>query len=287
MHTFKEKILVVIIGLTLVMVSLATARAVAQKDGLLKIYFLDVGQGDAILIEAPNGNQVLIDGGPDGKILSELAKVMPFYDQSIDAVVVSHPHSDHITGLTEVLARYEVSNIIQANENYDSPTFRSWQAAVTAEHTHEMEAVAGTKIALAPEVILTIIHPFQSVAGTTTKTPHDDVVVAVLEYRSLRVLLTGDMEVKVERSLIGHGIDLRADVLKIGHHGSSTSTSEEFLETVDPQVAVIEVGDKNRYHHPTTSVLDRLTNFQVQYYRTDVHGAITLLSNGESFYINK
>lgn len=263
----------------------STAGTASQKDGLLKIYFLNVGQGDAEFIETPNGNKILIDGGPDATVLSKLSKIMPFYDREIDLVVLSHPHADHVTGLIEVLNRYDVANIIQARENYNSPIFLAWQEAVRNEGAENIEAVAGTKINLGNNTALTILYPSQSVANTTTGTPHDDMVMVMLEYKSFRVLFAGDTEKKVENALEQKNIDLNADVLKIGHHGSKTSSSENFLNVVKPQLGFIEVGKDNNFRLPTQEVLDRLLSHGIKYYRTDSDGTEEIVSDGENFKV--
>ena len=265
----------------------STNSVASQKDGLLKIYFFDVGQGDSIFIETPNGNQVLIDGGPDSSIIQELSKVMPFYDKEIDLVVLSHPHADHMAGLISVLERYDIKNILEAKEEYKSPVVSAWYEAVDKEKANETEAVAGKTIHLGNKIILTILHPFQSVAGKETKYPHDDVVVAMLEYGEMRVLFTGDMEAKVERRLILNNVDLDADILKIGHHGSKTSSIPEFLNVVSPEVAFIQVGVKNRYGHPAQEVLKRLEDFGIKYYRNDLEGTVKLTSDGKTYKIEK
>lgn len=281
------KLIHLVILLCLSVFAVSTHSLASQKDGLLKIYFFDIGQGDAIFIETPSGRQVLIDGGPDNKVLSKLGEVMPFYDKDIDIVVVSHPHADHVVGLIDVLERYEIKNIIEAKESYNSSEFRAWQEAVKNENANNIEAVAGRVIDLGDGVNLTILHPFESVIGDNPKNPHDDVVVAMLKYKGLEVMLTGDMEDEAERHLIMAGENLDSDVLKVGHHGSKTSTSEEFLSAVSPEVAVIQVGVKNRYGHPSPEVLERLENYGIKYYRNDLDGDIKLVSDGNNFSISK
>lgn len=284
MRDKRLSVIHLVIVLCLSVLTFSTYSIAQEKDGLLKVYFFDVGQGDAIFIEAPNGNQVLIDGGPDNKVIQELSKVMPFYDRDIDMIIVTHPHADHIAGLVEVLERYDVKNILQAKENYNSPVVPVWGEAVRNEGANEIEAISGKIIDLGNGATLTIIHPFVSVAGTLLKNPHDAVVVAILKYGAFEVVLTGDMEAKVERHLMLEEYDLRSDILKVGHHGSKTSTTPEFLSAVSPDAAFIQVG-KNRYGHPTREVLDRLENFGIKYYRSDLDGTVKVVSDGVNYKI--
>ncbi len=281
----KLSLIHLVIILCLFVFAFSTYSIASQKDGLLKVYFLNIGQGDAIFIETPSGFQLLIDGGPGNKILSKLGEVMPFYDKNIDVVVASHPHADHVVGLRDVLNRYDVKNIVEAKESYNSSEFKAWLEVVKNENANNIEAVAGKVIDLGDGATLTILHPFESVADDNPKNPHDDVVVAMLKYGELEIMLTGDMEAKVERRLILEGFDLDSDVLKVGHHGSKTSTSEEFLSAVSPEIAVIQVGAKNRYGHPAPEVLNRLGNFGIKYYRNDVDGDIKLVSDGVDYHI--
>ena len=283
---FKRfSIIHLVVFLCLSIFAWTTYSTASQKDGLLKVYFLDVGQGDAMFIEAPNGNQVLIDGGPDGKVLSELGKVMSFYDRDIDLVALSHPQEDHAAGLIEVLKKYDVKNILWAEGEYNSPIFGAWREAVKEESADEIDAVAGKTIDLGAGAILTILFPAASTAGSFVKNPNDNSVVIMLEYKEKRFLFTGDAESATERKLVGMGTDLKADVLKVGHHGSNTSTTEGFLSEIKPQVAVIEVGAKNRYGHPRKEVLGRLEKNGIKYYRTDTDGTVEIVSDGNNFKI--
>lgn len=270
----------------LLVLAIATGDAAGQKDGLLKVYFLDVGQGDAIFIETPNGNQVLIDGGPDEKVVSELSSVMPFYDRDIDLVVATHPHADHITGLIEVLKRYEVAHILEAKDIYKSPVFERWTRTVKEEKANETEAIVGKVFDLGNEITLTVLTPDKSYEGIVLKEPHQANVAAMLKYGSLKILLTGDMEMPMERKLLLDGQDVSANVLKIGHHGSKTSSTQMFLDGVSPKVAFIEVG-KNSYGHPSPEVLARLENSGIKYYRTDSDATTKLISDGQNYKIIK
>lgn len=270
----------------LFILAFSTYSAASQKDGLLKIYFLNVGQGDSMLIEGPNGNQVLIDGGPGNSVLSELAEVIPFYDKEIDAVIVSHYHADHITGLIEVLDRYNVHTVIESDGVYDSPVFQSWRKRVEEEEAKRVDALKGVQIDLGNGALLQILAPIEPWEGREIKDAHEASVVARLVYKDFEVMFPGDTEERLEKKLIDQGINLESDVLKVGHQGSNTSSSPEFLSTVRPKIGVIEVGKDNKYNHPSEKILSRLEQFGIKYYRTDIDGRIAVISDGHSFFVN-
>jgi len=292
----KLSLIHLVILLCLSVFSISTYSTASQKDGLLKVYFFDVGQGDAIWIEAPNGNQVLIDGGPDNSVIQKLGEVMPFYDKDIDIVVSTHSDADHITGLIDVLERLEIRNIVYSNIIRSSSLYDAWREAVDEEGANVVEPVAGKVIDLGSGVTLTMVHPAESLAGRIMparggsasggEKTNNESVVLMLKYGETEVLLTGDIEAKAERQIILSGANLDADILKVAHHGSKTSTLAEFLYEVSPQVAVIQVGTKNRYGHPTQEVLSRLENFGVKLYRTDVDGGVKVISDGVNYLIN-
>ena len=292
----KLSLIHLVILLCLSVFSISTYSTASQKDGLLKVYFFDVGQGDAIWIEAPNGNQVLIDGGPDNSVIQKLGEVMPFYDKDIDIVVSTHSDADHITGLIDVLERLEIRNIVYSNIIRSSSLYDAWREAVDEEGANVVEPVAGKVIDLGSGVTLTMVHPAESLAGRIMparggsasggEKTNNESVVLMLKYGETEVLLTGDIEAKTERKIILGGADIDADILKVAHHGSKTSTLAEFLYEVSPQVAVIQVGTKNRYGHPTQEVLSRLENFGVKLYRTDVDGGVKVISDGVNYLIN-
>lgn len=272
---------------------------IAGLDGLLHVYFLNVGQGDAELIEI-NGNQVLIDGGPDGTILQELGRVMPFYDHSIDLVILTHPHADHVTGLVEVLKKYKIGQIIENYTPYATAVYAEWNKEKSLIPV--TQARGGQAIDLGGGAKLTILLPFDPEADDekALKNPHDATVVSRLNYGDEGVLFMGDAEAKMEYKLLAQpqfgqsqtGVGLAGDAslsaqfLKVGHHGSKTSTTENFLKVIRPALAFIEVGKKNKYGHPHQQVLERLENHGIKYYRTDVDGAVELILDGQNYQVN-
>jgi competence protein ComEC len=253
-------------------------------DGLLHVWFLDVGQGDAIFIQAPNGNQVLIDGGPDNKVLQELGRIMPFNDRSIDMVVLSHFHVDHLRGLIGVLKNYEIGLVLENEIPCNSSECLEWSKI--KQKSAIVQASAGQVADLGGGTKLKVIYARQPDArANAAKNAHDYMVVTELEYGGERVLFMGDAEKNIEQALIRANPDLHAQFLKVGHHGSKTSTTDAFIKTINPLLAFIEVGAYNKYNLPNADVIKRLEGYGIKYYRTDKDGTVELLLDGENYRV--
>ncbi|OHA59759.1 MAG: hypothetical protein A2589_02865 [Candidatus Vogelbacteria bacterium RIFOXYD1_FULL_46_19] len=247
--------------------------------GDLSVSFLDVGQGDAIFIEAPNGNQILIDGGFGRQVLRELGGVMPFYDRSLDLVIATHSDTDHLGGLPFVLERFAVSSVMTNGEPGDNEASVSFAEAVRAEKVPELTARAGVKVELDRGVELTILYPDRKTDLDVDSNTMS--IVALLRYGETEFLLTGDAPAAVEDQLVQtYTANLRAEVLKLGHHGSDTSSSDYFLAATKPDLAIISAGRDNRYGHPHQVVLDRLDRLSIPYFSTADVGTITFQSDG-------
>lgn len=251
--------------------------------GLLLLSILDVGQGDAIFIEAPNGSQVLVDGGPDNAVLARLGEVMPFWDRSIDVLILTHPHADHLDGLLSVLERYTVGMIIESGVNHSIAEYEVWRRKVKERGIPRIVAVRGGIVHLGGGARIDILAPDRPYDAQSVKNIHEAAVVLKLTFASSTALLMADAELPRERELLASGIDIGAEVLKVGHHGSRTSTAEVFLRAVHPRLSAISVGARNRYGHPTQEVLDRLKTVGVRIFRTDRDGTIALASDGWIF----
>ncbi|MBI3442317.1 MAG: MBL fold metallo-hydrolase [Candidatus Sungbacteria bacterium] len=249
----------------------------------LRLTVFDIGQGDSIFIQAENDTQVLIDGGPSSAVLGKLGSVMPFWDRSIDLIVLTHPHVDHVTGLVEVLKRYDVGMVLESDVNYSTPEYREWHTLLQQKHIPVVIARAGQKIHLSPKTELDILTPFKSFVGVSLTNVHDAMVVSKLIYASSSVMLMGDAEKPLEYQLLLSGDDLKSDILKTGHHGSKTSTMPDFVAAVSPNYAVISVGRKNRYGHPHQQTLDTLAKFGIKTFRTDLDGDAEFVSDGKRF----
>ena len=250
----------------------------------LKVIFFNVGQGDAIFIVSPQKHQILIDGGPNSIILEKLAKEMPFWDRSIDLIILTHPEHDHIAGLLEVLKRYKVENILWTGVIRDTAEYKEWLRLIKRENSELRIAKAEQKIK-AREVHFDILNPFENLSGRKIKNVNDTSVITKLVFDKKSFLFSGDAYKPVERKLIARGLALDSDVLKVGHHGSKTSSAEEFIEKVLPEIAVISAGKNNRYGHPHQQTLDTLEKYGVETLRTDINGDIKIISDGKNIRI--
>lgn len=274
----------VLVGLMVIMV-LFVVGSHGLADGKLHVYFLDIGQGDAIFLKTGSGQQILIDGGPDDTILRRLGEVMPFYDKSIDLVISTHPDADHVAGLVGVLEKYEVDKILETGMACATSICRGWESAKEEEDARVTLAWRGQEIEVENGTSFLVLHPFESQEGKVLTKRNNGGIVLKLLYGSQSVLLTGDIEKQIENKLVLAGLDLDADFLKVAHHGSKTSTTENFLKAVSPLVAFIQVGGKNRYGHPTEEVLSRLENYGIKYYRTDTDGTKELVLDGQNYVV--
>lgn len=254
-----------------------------NRQGLFTIAMLDIGQGDAIYIEAPNGNQMLIDGGPPKAVLSALRKVMPFYDRTIDTILVTNPDKDHMAGFIDVLERYKVARVIEPGTDSPTGTYAELEKAVSLEKAERVIAERGMKINLGGGAYFEILFPDRDISGLGTNTGS---IVGRLVYGQTSVMFTGDAPDEIEKYLISlDGKNLKSDVLKVGHHGSRTSTSPEFVGFVSPALALISDGKGNSYGHPHEETMETLEKFGVRILRTDQVGTIKIVSDGENISV--
>jgi len=256
-----------------------------NKPQLLEVNFFDVGQGEAIFIETPSRHQILIDGGPSSLILEKLAESLPFWDRTIDLIILTHPEHDHLAGLIEVLKRYKVENILWTGIVRDTSEYDEWVKLIKNEGAKIKIAQASQRINLSTYEVnrhIDILYPFENLEGQEFENSNNTSIVAKLIFGENSFLFTGDAYQSVEKKLVSRGWGLNSDVLKVGHHGSKTSTSEEFIKQVSPEIAVISVGKDNPYQHPHQETLDTLEKYGIKILRTDKEGDIKIISNGES-----
>ena len=271
----------------LVVAILMWSVALTTPDDKLHVSFLDVGQGDAILIQTPNGQNILIDGGPDPqKINLELGEKLPFWDRTIDLVVCTQPQADHVTGLVDVLQRYKVKQVLESGVSYNSSIYQEWCNLVEEKQIKRDTAQAGQEINLGNGTKIEVLNPPTSLWEGTDDVDNNGVVLR-LSWNKVSFLFTADIREEAEFELIEQRANLKSTVLKVAHHGSETSTSQQFLAAVDPEVAVISVGKDNLFGHPSPEVLERLIGRlgEGNVYRTDEDGTIEFITDGETLWV--
>lgn len=244
------------------------------EDSVL-VVFLDIGQGDASYIRFPNGEDMLVDCGKDRRILSALGRSMHFFDRTIDYLLVTHPDLDHYGGCTDVLARYHIRHIIETGATKQGDEqWNTFLAARTNEESviHQIDKVQTWEIA---STSLHFLFPDKNVVTDTKTASNNTSIVFSLTYGPSSILFTADAEVELETYLVEtYGENLDLDILKVGHHGSNTSSIEPFVDAVTPVHAVVSSGKENTYGHPSPRVLQRLTRAGSRIWRTDEQGDI-------------
>lgn len=264
----------VILSLLVLSIAIASIILYSQKNNGLKVIFLDVGQGDAILVSEGN-YQMLVDGGRDGKLLlGKLGKYIPFWDRNIEIMMATHPDQDHIAGLISVLKSYNVKTVIKNSDKNDTQTYERFQNDIDNEKSENVEAKRGVKIKFPSGTKAEVIYPPSETGDLPDNQSNSGSVVVKITYGNNSFLLTGDLPKNKEKEIINSGLDIGSRVFKVAHHGSKYSTSTEFLDKVNPDDAIISVGKNNSFGHPNQEVLDLLENKGIDILRTDEKGDI-------------
>jgi len=254
-----------------------------RQPSNLHVYFFDVGQGDSIFIDSPTHGRVLVDGGPNTKVLTELGKVLPFGDRRIDVVIETHPDKDHIYGLSEVVSRYSVGKFLEPGVESPSKVDDNLRAELKNRNVESLLARRGMVVNFNDGARLEILFPDQDVSKWETNQAS---VVSRLVYGDKSFLLTGDSPKKSEYMLMEYGKkELKSDVLKVGHHGSKTSTSMAYASLIRPEYAVISAGLNNRYGHPNQETLDTLNKLGAKILSTIEKGTIEFETDGKNLKI--
>jgi len=274
-----------VVGALALLVILASVAALQMPDGRLHVHFLDVGQGDAIFIQCPNGQHILVDGGPSPSVLlSHLGRRMPFWDRSLDLVVLTHPEADHVGGLVDVLKRYDVGLVLDGGQACTNATCEAWRSLIEERRIPYRTAEAGTQLNVGEELRLEVLHPPAKLMSGTASDINNNSVVLRLEYGQFFALLTGDVMEEAESVLLASGQSLDSLVLKVPHHGGDTSLTVPFLEAVGPEWAIISVGADNRFGHPDEVTLEKLEDIPT--YRTDQQGSLEVVTDGERYWVH-
>ncbi|HHV06806.1 MAG TPA: MBL fold metallo-hydrolase [Firmicutes bacterium] len=246
------------------------------SEASLSVHVMDVGQADAILVLAA-GKSMLIDGGnrTDTDLVKEYLRSQGV--EQLDVVIGTHPHADHIGGLVEIINDFPVDKIYMPRVAHTSKTFEDLLTNIKNKGLKVTAAKAGTKIDLGEEITAVFLSP----SASSYEELNNYSAVLKLTYQNTSFLFTGDAEAEVEKELLASDANLSSTVLKVAHHGSDSSSTADFLKAVQPDIAVISVGQDNTYGHPSTKVINRLQKAKAQILRTDVHGTVVLVSDGQ------
>lgn len=289
-----KKVVVIICSLLVVLAIVAGYQYLHFHDGKLHVIFCDVGQGDAILIITPNGKHILNDGGPDQKVLDCLARHMPFWEKTIDVLILTHPHADHFFGMFDILQRYAVKSFATEDLNNKTQSYQELLKLLKEKGVAQRRVLAGDVWTLrqssGQEVSLKVVGPTKeyleqtSPGGTIGESKEFASVITYLTYGNFSVLLTGDSQVSGLESAEGM-LDGSLTVLQSPHHGSRTALNAAIVQKLAPKVAAISVG-VNKYGHPNPATLALYKSQNIPYYRTDQHGDIEFVSDADKWLIN-
>ena len=276
-------------ALALAVAALLWAAALLRPGDVLEVVFVDVGQGDAAYISTPLNRQIVVDGGP-GRLdmVRFLGEHMPPGDRTLDLVVLTHPHADHLTGLLETMERYDVGAVLERRVEYDGSGYAAWRELAAEEGALVLEAVPGQRIETGDGVVVQVLGPpSRLLSGTESDVDNASVVVRV-SFGEVSFLLTGDMFSEAEAALAAAGRRLESDVLKLGHHGSRTSSSRAFLDAVRPAAAVVSAGAGNSFGHPHAETLEELGRYvsPKMVLKTFERGDVRFVTDGKALHVS-
>lgn len=272
-----------ILGLLVIVILLLYAVFLKNTEGVLKFTVMDVGQGDSIYIESPTGVQIIVDGGPGNNLLKEIPKVLPWYDRSVDMIFVTNPDSDHYEGFIKFLDKYSVGGLVESGTTNSYSAFGVFQEKIKEKGITKTLARRGQTIDIGGGAYIQILFPDRNVSEVS---PNTGSIVMKLVYGDTSVLLQGDSVASIEQYLLEiDGDYLNSDILKVGHHGSKTSSVKEYVEKVSPDYAVISAGSDNSYGHPHKEVIETLRDLNIKTITTCNNGAIYFESDGKDFVL--
>jgi competence protein ComEC len=273
----------------LIITILVWIAAINVPDNRLHVSILDIGQGDAILIQTPDRQNILIDGGPDPQKLGlELGKKLPFWDRTIELVILTQPQSDHLAGLIEIIQDYKVLQIMETPLTSDSTLYTQWQYSVEDRNIPRTCVYSDHIIELGNNIYIELLNPPTPLFQNTSDDTNNNSLVIRLHYNDVSFLLTADIQSEAEYYLLSNRAELKSTVLKVAHHGSNTSSSTGFIAAVDPEIAVISVGKDNRFNHPHPDAMERLTGVigTDRCLLTSRSGTIEFITDGTRLWLN-
>lgn len=268
--------LIIAILTAAVLAAFLAREASLGGTGTARAVFLDVGQGDGILLVSPTGKQVVIDGGPDRTMLSRLGSVMPFFDRTIELLILTHPDADHVSSMPDILKKYRVERILLTGVRHDSGIYARFLESVKAEGAQVLFADPALDIDMGDGLYLDVVWPPPGLAGTLPKASNETSIVLRAFAGSTSLLLTGDIEAGAEAGILASAADIDVDILKVAHHGSRTSSMTGFLLAASPELAIISVGRNNKFGHPHPWVTRRFQTLSIPFRTTAEEGTITI-----------
>lgn len=279
----KEIFIFLLILILIVFICVAINK---NGDNKLEVVFLNIGQGNSTFIKSPTGNKIIIDGGPGNNLSNKISSVMPWYDRSVDLIIVSHPDKDHYEGFISFLDKYSTESFMESGMVDTSEEFSSLRNKIFSKKIPDILARRGEIIDIGGGAYIEIIFPDRNVSGMDT---NNGGIVARVVYGDTSFIIQGDLPKQMEDYLITLSSDkkmsLKSDVIEVGHHGAKTSSSEEYLKIVAPKYAVISVGKENKYGHPSPETLETLEKLGIKYLRTDKQGTIVFKSDGQNLEV--
>ena len=252
-----------------------------EPDSNLHVIALDVGQGDAILVQKENF-QLLIDGGPDNSVIEELGKFMPLEDKTIEMMILTHPHADHVSGLVEVLKRYKVKEVSYYNSDFKSNIFEEFKNEISRQNIHVENPSIEKKAVVLPDIELTYLWPNSNFKDENI---NNESLVFRLKYNKFSAVFAGDCELVCWSELLAKNPQVDSDLLKVSHHGSSNGTTKDVVDRISPTFAVISLGQENKYGFPHKAVVEMLSDANTTIYRTDKNSSVDFSTDGEAIIL--
>lgn len=253
-----------------------------SRENYFQVHFLDVGQGDSILLVTPDKEYILIDGGPSGHVIEQLGQTIPFWQNTLDYVVATHGDADHVTGLVDVLERYNVENFIYNGEQKNTLVYKKLMYLVEKRNSNTIQATSETDFLIGCCLYIDMMWPhngYEEGLGS-----NDSSVAFIASYGEFDVYLAGDLSSQYEIQMLS-GRESDIEIHKTSHHGSKTSSPAGLFELINPEISIISAAEDNRYGHPHSEVLTVLEREKIQVYRTDHHGKISIFSDGKDYFV--